>query len=72
MLSEQEEGGSEFTLYLPSTLGENPLLYRYQLRVVTEDGEMFREEQWHDGRELMQFIGAAQLRPLFPSGEQGQ
>lgn len=53
-------------LFIPSGRGDNPLLYRYQLLVVSNAGESYAQTEWQDGRALSQFFGTAQLEGLMP------
>jgi hypothetical protein len=59
------------TLFIPSGRGRNALMYRYQVQVVMESGEVMQEDLWHDASQLSQFFGSAQLESfLAEAGEE--
>jgi hypothetical protein len=63
-LTEEENLNADLNIYVPGDRGPNPLLYRYQVQVVTEAGDIVEETAWHDARSLSQFFGASQLEAL--------
>ena len=67
-LTQEANMNSDLSIYVPGDRGPNPLLYRYQLQVVTEAGDSIEEKEWHDARSLSEFFGTSQLEALMAEG----
>lgn len=67
-LTQEANMNSDLSIYVPGDRGPNPLLYRYQLQVVTESGDSIEEKEWHDARSLSEFFGTSQLEALMAEG----
>lgn len=64
-----EQNRQHLPLYFPANKGASPLLFRYQLTVVGNDGRQTRSDQWYDSHEMGLILGSYQLQPLM-DGEQ--
>ena len=65
-LTAEDHQNDEVRLFVPTSRGVNPLLYRYKLLAVTASGQSFEQSEWQDGRSLSQFFGTVQLEELLP------
>ena len=65
-LTSEANENEELTLYIPGDRGRDALLYRYQVRLVMDSGEILQEDAWHDANRLSQFFGSSQLEKLLP------
>ncbi|MEJ2287009.1 MAG: hypothetical protein P8X85_25895, partial [Desulfobacterales bacterium] len=59
-----EENRQVLPFYFPPNKGASPLLFRYRLTVVGNDGRQISSDQWHDSRETGLILGSYQLAPL--------
>ncbi len=59
----EEENVAKLSIYYPDNK-KNPLLYRYQIKLVTNSGEESASDDWVDGRELTKIIGSSQLESI--------
>lgn len=65
----EDENVVTLAIYYPEKKN-NPLLYRYQIKLVTTSGEEFASQEWVDGRELTRIIGSSQLEAMLEQGEE--
>lgn len=59
-----EENRQHLPFYFPADKGASPLLFRYRLSVVSNDGRQSSSDQWHDSHETGLILGSYQLAPL--------
>ena len=65
----EEKNSSTLAIYYPEKK-QNPLLFRYQIKVVTQAGEEITHNDWIDGRELTRIIGSSQLEAIIEQGQE--
>ncbi len=65
----EDENIATLAIYYPEKKN-NPLLYRYKIKLVTNSGEEFSSKEWVDGRELTRIIGSSQLELILEQGEE--
>ena len=64
----EEDNSSSVPIYYPEKK-KNPLLFRYQIKMITNSGEEMNHENWIDGRELTKIIGSSQLESIMEQEE---
>ena len=60
----EESGAQQLKLYFPGNKGPSPLLFRYRLSVVRNDGQQISSAEWYDSHEMGLILGSYQLSPL--------
>lgn len=63
-LTEDNNTDKNLLIYEPEGKGDEPLLFRYRLKLITGEGKSLFENTWNDSRTLSRFFGASQIEPL--------
>ncbi|MBN1377636.1 MAG: hypothetical protein JXA04_00210 [Gammaproteobacteria bacterium] len=59
-----EANKQQLQLYFPDNKGVSPLLFRYRINAVRNDGKQISSEEWHDSHEMGLILGSYQLSPM--------
>ena len=69
-LTEGKNINQTIGIFPPQKKSGQPLLFRYRLKLITNDGTSVAQDVWQDAKSLSAFFGARQIEPMLePEGE---